>query len=70
MARGKSYGFVLDKNSLITQWFLGVLYISKWLTNQSQPANQSEQTGLWFQTEGEKRCSTGSMRKIKSFLNI
>ena len=38
---------------------------------KSQPANQSEQTGLWFQTEGEKRCcSTGSMRKIKSFLNI
>ena len=32
--------------------------------------NQSEQTGLWFQTEGEKRCcSEGSMRKIKSFLN-
>ena len=28
-------------------------------------------TGLWFQTEGEKRCcSTGGMRNIKSFLNI
>ena len=33
-------------------------------SQQSQPANQSEQTGLWFQTEGEKR------QKIKSFLNI
>ena len=34
-------------------------------------ANQSEQTGLWFQTEGEKRCGrTGSMRNIKSFFNI
>ena len=40
-------------------------------SQQSRPANQSEQTGLWFQTEGGKRCcSTGSMRKIKSFLNI
>ena len=30
-----------------------------------------ELTGLWFATEGEKRCcSTGSMRKIKSFFNI
>ena len=41
------------------------------LTSLCRPTNQSEQTGLWFQTEGEKRwCSTGSMRKIKSFLNI
>ena len=40
-------------------------------SQQSRPPTQSEQTGLWFQTEGEKRCwSTGSMRKIKSFLNI
>ena len=31
----------------------------------------AEQTGLWFQTEGEKRCcSTGSMRQIESFMNI
>ena len=35
-------------------------------SQQSQPANQSEQTWLWFQTEGEKRC----MRQIKSFLNM
>ena len=40
-------------------------------SQQSQSANQSEQTGLWCQTEGEKRCcSTGSVRQIKSFLNI
>ena len=40
-------------------------------SQQSRPANQSEQTGLWFQTEGERRCcSTGGRRKIKSFLNI
>ena len=38
---------------------------------QSRPANQSEQTGLWFQTEGEKRCcSTDCMREINTFLNI
>ena len=36
-------------------------------SQHSLPANQSEQTGLWFQTEGEKRY-TG--RIIKSFFNI
>ena len=40
-------------------------------SQRRRPANQSEQIGLWFQTEGEQRCcSTGSMRKIKSFFNI
>ena len=27
-------------------------------SQQSRPANQSEQTGLWFQTEGEQKSST------------
>ena len=38
---------------------------------QSRPANQSEQTGLWFQTGGEKRCcSTGSMSQERHYILI
>ena len=58
-------------NTLYLMWLRGGTSIVVDQSQQNRPDNQSEQTGLWFQTEGERRCcSTDSMRKIKSFLNI